>query len=127
MKKIAKQAIFLVCVSMFMTSGCVPVINHRPIPLRYEPIDTIIRVDGRIEYVYVPRFRPRPMYRWDGIWYDEPYRYIPYQDLRGRVSPRRIPKRLYDKIERQAPAKPITPHRPMNGRKTIRRRTKRQK
>ena len=112
---------------MFLTGGCVPVIYHRPIPPRYEPIDTIITVDGYVEYVYIPRYRPRPMYQWDGMWYDEPYRYIPYQDVRGRIAPRRIPKRLYDKIEKQAPVKPITPRRPMNGRKNIRRRTKRQK
>ncbi len=65
------------------------------------------------------------MYQWAGIWYDEPYRYIPYQDRWGRVAPRKIPKRLYDKIERQAPVKPITPRRPINGRTKIRRRVKR--
>ena len=125
-KKAVRLITCLLIASVF--GGCVPVYHYRHPPLHYEPIDSnTIRIEGHVEYVYIPRYRPRPMYHWDGMWYDEPYRYIPYQDVRGRIAPRKIPKRLYDKIERQAPVKPITPRRPINGRTKIRRRTKRQK
>lgn len=89
-------------------------IYHRPIPPRYEPIDSMTNYRGRVEYVYVPRFRPSSMYYWDGMWYDEPYTYIVYQDVRGRVAPRRIPKRIMRNIEKQRPVKPITPQRSYN-------------
>ena len=116
---------------MFMTSGCVPVIYHRPIPLRYESIDTII-IDGRIEQVFIPRYRPRPMYYWDGFWYDEPYTYISYRDLRGNTTPRRIPKRIMKDIDhkvRKAPEKPkqLPQNLPNKDRVRNRRRTQRRK
>ena len=123
-KKVVRLITCLLIASVL--GGCVPVYYRHP--SHYEPIDSnSIRIEGHVEYVYIPRYRPKPMYHWNGIWYDEPYRYIPYQDVRGRITPRKIPKRLYDKIERQAPVKPITPRRPINGRMRIRRRTKRQK
>ena len=111
LKKIVKQVTFLLCVSVFLTGGCVPVIYHRPIPPRYEPIDSMTNYRSRVEYVYVPRFRPKPMYYWDGMWYDEPYTYIVYQDVWGRVTPRKIPRRIMKNIERQRPQKFITPQR----------------
>ncbi len=105
---------------LFFMSGCVPV---------YYQIDSkfidIREYDRNVEIVYVPNYRPRPMYYWNGMWYDEPYRYIPYQNLRGHVAPRKIPKRIYDQIERQKPVKPITPRRSYNRgkiRKIIKRR-----
>ena len=94
---------------MFLTGGCVPVIYHRPIPPRYEPIDSMTNYRSRVEYVYVPRFRPKPMYYWDGMWYDEPYTYIVYQDVWGRVTPRKIPRRIMRNIDRQKTQKFITP------------------
>ena len=99
---------------MFLTGGCVPVIYHRPIPPRYEPIDSMTNYRSRVEYVYVPRYRPRPLYYWNGMWYDEPHTHIIYQDVRGRVSPRKIPKRIMRDIERKAPVKPITPRRSLH-------------
>jgi len=80
----------------FLTSitGCVPV---------YHPIDAIDIYDhsNRLEVVYVPRYVPRSMYYYDGWWYDEPYTYITYQDIRGRIYPRKIPKRLMGNIEQR--------------------------
>ena len=111
LQKVCKKVISLLVVSMFLTGGCVPVIYHRPIPPRYEPIDSMTNYRSRVEYVYVPRFRPKPMYYWDGMWYDEPYTYIVYQDVWGRVTPRKIPRRIMKNIERKRPQKFITPQR----------------
>lgn len=123
-KKVVKLITYLLCVSFLF--GCVPVYHYRH-QHYLEPIDSII-IQEQIEYVYIPRYRPKPMYHWNGMWYDEPYRYIPYQDVRGRIAPRKIPKRIYDKIERQAPTKPITPRRPIKkGRENIRKRINRRK
>ena len=32
------------------------------------------------EYVYIPRYRPRPMYLYERIWYAEPYTILIYED-----------------------------------------------
>ena len=97
-KKIVKLVTWIVCASVFV--GCVPVYYYRHTPLHYEPIDSnMIRIDGHVEYVYVPRYKPKPMYYWDGFWYDEPYTYISYRDLRGNTAPRRIPKRIMRDID----------------------------
>jgi len=85
---------------LLLFSGCVYQIDYNP--LDYTPIEhDIIYVKPRTEYVYIPRYRPRPLYFYAGWWYDEPYTYITYRDIRGRVAPRKIPKSLMQDIEKK--------------------------
>ena len=92
---------------LIFMGGCVPVMEYN------YPVDAII-IHEPMEYVYVPRYRPRPLYYWNGMWYDEPHTHIIYQDVRGRVSPRKIPKRIMRDMERKDPVKPITPRRSLH-------------
>ena len=112
---------------LFSVTSCVPV---------YQPIDAIdIYEQKRVEVVYVPQYRPSPLYFYNGWWYDEPYTYITYQDLRGRIYPRRIPKSIMRDIDRRMLKKTrptiIRPRpkqiSPQKNRIIIRKRTKKRK
>ena len=113
---------FLVLILFFLTS-CVPVHYHH-YQLDYEPID--IRQHNRdIEVVYIPEYRPRPLYYYNNWWYDEPYTYITYENFRGRISPRKIPKSVVRDVEQKMKRKQQLPKNilPKN-RRTIRERIK---
>lgn len=111
---------------LLLFSGCVPVYQIDYHPLDYTPIDTepIIHIRPGIEYVYIPRYRPRPLYFYAGRWYDEPHTHIIYRDIRGRISPKKIPKRIMEDIERRM-KRNRPPAIPYKHRMKIRKRTKR--
>ena len=43
------------------------------------------------EYVYIPRYRPRPMYLYERIWYAEPYTILIYEDSTGYKIRQKVP------------------------------------
>ena len=108
MKKIKFILFAISLILIFNISGCVPVIYHQ-----YEPIDVIDIYYNPIpqrEIVYIPRYKPRPLYQYNNFWYDEPYTRMLYMDLQGRVAPRKIPNSQLPKerpsIKRKRAEKP---------------------
>ena len=88
------------------TSGCTPVNVYRYNDFEYRPIDVIDIYERppRVyvhEIAYIPKFRPMKLYHFNGMWYDEPYTRMLYQDVNGRVRPRRIPRSIIREIDKR--------------------------
>ena len=58
----------------------------------YEPIDSNIHYPiNRPELVYIPKYRPRPLYLYENFWYAEPYTIVIYEDDSGYRSRQKVP------------------------------------
>ena len=58
----------------------------------YEPIDSNIHHPiNRPELVYIPRYRPRPLYLYENFWYAEPYTVVIYEDDSGYRLRQKVP------------------------------------
>ena len=96
----------IILLAIFL-SGCVPVyqyyyrdLEYKPIDMHDRPLDIYDSRHHRIINVYVPRYRPPIMYRYNGVYYSEPYTTMMYRDVQGRVRPRKIPNSVLRKIHR---------------------------
>ena len=58
----------------------------------YEPIDSNIHHPiNRPELVYIPRYRPRPLYLYESVWYSEPHTIVIYEDSTGYRLKQKVP------------------------------------
>ena len=58
----------------------------------YEPIDSNIHYPiNRPQLVYIPRYRPKPLYLYENYWYSEPYTVVIYEDSTGYRLRRKVP------------------------------------
>ena len=57
----------------------------------YEPIDYNIHHKVSPEYVYIPRYRPKPLYLYENYWYSEPYTIVIYEDSTGYRLRQKVP------------------------------------
>ena len=58
----------------------------------YEPID--YNIHHKVitpEYVYIPRYKPKPLYLYENFWYSEPYTIIIYEDSTGYRLRQKVP------------------------------------
>ena len=81
------------------TSGCAPINVYRPIDaidIYERPLELYRR-----EVVYIPRYRPMRLYHFNGMWYDEPYTRMLYQNLNGKIQTRRIPRSILRQMNKK--------------------------
>ena len=58
----------------------------------YEPIDSNIHYPiNRPQLVYIPRYRPRPLYLYESVWYSEPHTIVIYEDSTGYRLKQKVP------------------------------------
>ena len=82
--------ILIVFLSILFT-GCV-VETYQYDRWEYQPIDYNTRHPFiRPELVYIPKYRPRPLYLYENIWYSEPYTIVIYEDGSGYKSRQKVP------------------------------------
>ena len=58
----------------------------------YEPVDyNMHRPINRPQLVYIPRYRPRPLYMYKNVWYSEPHTIVIYEDPTGYRLKQKVP------------------------------------
>ena len=74
-----------------LIAGCITPAYHYEW-WEYEPIDYNIHHKVLTpEYVYIPRYRPKPLYIYENLWYSEPYTIVIYEDDSGYRSRQKVP------------------------------------
>ena len=77
---------FIMLLLPILITGCV-VSTYQ-----YEAIDyNTLHPNLQPEFVYIPRYRPRPMYLYGSMWYTEPYTIVVYEDDNGYRKKRKVP------------------------------------
>ena len=77
---------FIMLLLPILITGCV-VSTYQ-----YEAIDyNTLHPNLQPEFVYIPRFRPSPMYLYGNMWYTEPYTIVVYEDDYGYRKRRKVP------------------------------------
>ena len=71
----------------------------------YEPIDSNIHYPiNRPELVYIPRYKPKPLYFYENFWYAEPYTIVIYEDDSGYRVRQKVPNtRLKMRLNKSRP------------------------
>ena len=95
---------FLMMLAPIFFVGCVvtPIYNYDW--WEYHPIDSMEVYRSNIEYVYIPRTKPMSFYRYNNIWYAEPYTILIFRDDRGRSIREKVPNsHLRRRLKKQRP------------------------
>lgn len=100
--------VWCIIILLLVLSSCVPVYQYHYRDLEYIPFDIHDRPINIYDYryrdvinVYVPKYRSPAMYRYNGVYYTEPYTTMMYRDVQGRLGPRRVPNSVVKKIHRE--------------------------
>ncbi len=86
---------FIMLLLPILITSCVITPAYRYRWWEYEPIDyNTLHPNLQPEHVYIPRYRPQPIYQYENVWYSEPYTILIYEDNTGYRIRQKVPNSL---------------------------------